>query len=1075
MADIVGLLASILQFVDAVSRARQYIQDFRNAPKEQKRLLLEIQNLEPLIGELDMRVRKTREAGLEKSILDFAKPPSQLKEIMERLVRKLDSAKPAEMTRCLAWSLWGKDDVREALDIIERFKSLLNAWLGIHVWNSTRDVVSAIHDFVEDQQTRQDCTTRAIAQLGNLQKDYHDYTISALQETNEQLSLEHNYLSQSIGGVVRTQDAAKREEIIEWYSPVNFFLRQADIFNTHQPGTGRWLLETDSFKRWESCTGNILWGRGMPGAGKTVLVSIVVDHLRSNNDCQDVGVAVMYLNHKETDTHTPSKLLASLWRQLVFKKYISSAVRQLYEKHYEPRTRPSAEEDRAALRSIISEYSKVFLIVDALDEYPEKQRDTLLRYLCALGPTVNLMLTSRPHIRIEHTVPKSLMETLEIRAAEEDVRKYLDEQISRSSRLSKHISSAPDLQDAIEGQIKFLKQHRFLLAKLQIESLETKHTVKAVRDTLNRMPSDLKHTYDDVIDRIDRQGEDDKRLAWLVLSWIAHAQRPLHPHELREALAVELGATQLNPENLVEVDTIISVCAGLVVLNREDETIRLIHYTVQKHLEHLQVDAFPNATSHITATCITYLSFEAQTRNTYHLITRKSFLQYAVEYCLVHARGEPEALIRDAILAFLADCDVWYKLWRMFNVFYPHERDERREVKDRLWIAAVFGLEGICQHLMKGRGAAELLQKAALMGFTDMVETLLRSGASVEFKTPSVNVKLASPAEAGLTLQAALPGVHPTVVRILQEHGAGTSDNWFKTPLQAASLAGHRAIVQLLLEHGADTNLSEIEGRMWGKMGSPLQAASLAGHTEIVNLLLENGAEPCVVREWYAGSSALQAASEGGHAAIVRLLLKYGASVVEDEEGEHGNALQRAVGGGHEGIVRLLIDHGAKIAANDGLLNIALERGHAGIIRLLLEHGAQIDEESIQDGSALLSACRHDLEMVVRLLLERGVNVNTQDKFHRSALQTATFRGHAEIVQLLLEHGADPNAAGSECFGTALHTASQKGYEDIVLMLLHHGADVNAEGIWGGKALRAADCHGRMVLGNILSKHGGRR
>jgi hypothetical protein len=51
---------------------------------------------------------------------------------------------------------------------------------------------------------------------------------------------------------------------------------------------------------------------------------------------------------------------------------------------------------------LVSEYSKVFVVVDALDEYLEP--DLLLVYLSHLGSTVNLMLTSRPNIVIDHHI-----------------------------------------------------------------------------------------------------------------------------------------------------------------------------------------------------------------------------------------------------------------------------------------------------------------------------------------------------------------------------------------------------------------------------------------------------------------------------------------------------------------------------------------------------------------------------------------------------------------------------------------------------------------------------------------------
>ncbi|KAJ6510468.1 hypothetical protein C8R45DRAFT_389870 [Mycena sanguinolenta] len=55
----------------------------------------------------------------------------------------------------------------------------------------------------------------------------------------------------------------KRLAIIEWMSPLNFFLRQQDISKTRQEGTGEWLLDDPKFKDWESNSGQILWCSGI--------------------------------------------------------------------------------------------------------------------------------------------------------------------------------------------------------------------------------------------------------------------------------------------------------------------------------------------------------------------------------------------------------------------------------------------------------------------------------------------------------------------------------------------------------------------------------------------------------------------------------------------------------------------------------------------------------------------------------------------------------------------------------------------------------------------------------------------
>jgi hypothetical protein len=133
MADLVGLIASVLQFVDTVAKARNYIQDFRNAPQEQKELVLEIQNLDPLIRKLDERISDD-EAHESATILQHFKDPlRQLETMLERLVKKLDPDGIKKFSSRLTWPLWGKEDVNGTLQAIERFKSSLTASLGMEI------------------------------------------------------------------------------------------------------------------------------------------------------------------------------------------------------------------------------------------------------------------------------------------------------------------------------------------------------------------------------------------------------------------------------------------------------------------------------------------------------------------------------------------------------------------------------------------------------------------------------------------------------------------------------------------------------------------------------------------------------------------------------------------------------------------------------------------------------------------------------------------------------------------------------------------------------------------------------
>jgi hypothetical protein len=181
--------------------------------------------------------------------------------------------------------------------------------------------------------------------------------------------------------------------------------------------------------------------------------SVITEFLRAQFTTGNIGVACVYLNHKEADSQSCENILASLWRQLIFRKplHSGSPAHTLYDMHYEKRTSPTLEEMHTLLRSAVAEYSKVYFIIDALDEYPEIQRYSLLKRLTTFGAEVNLLLTSRPHIKPDIFFPNT--PSLEVQAAEEDICRYVDAQIQNSPRLSNHVQSCPELHQEIETKI----------------------------------------------------------------------------------------------------------------------------------------------------------------------------------------------------------------------------------------------------------------------------------------------------------------------------------------------------------------------------------------------------------------------------------------------------------------------------------------------------------------------------------------------------------------------------------------------------------------------------------------------
>ena len=118
---------------------------------------------------------------------------------------------------------------------------------------------------------------------------------------------------------------------------------------------------------------------------------------------------------------------------------------------------------------------------------------------------------------------------------------------------------------------------------------------------------DLESVYTQTLQRIREQKGDRSKLGMEVLMWISHAERPLTIGELCHALAVEVGTTDLNPENICPQDIVLRSCLGLVVIDSGTSTVRLIHYTLQEYLR--LPDVLPTAHRTLARTCLAFLNY----------------------------------------------------------------------------------------------------------------------------------------------------------------------------------------------------------------------------------------------------------------------------------------------------------------------------------------------------------------------------------------------------------------------------------------------------------------------------------
>jgi hypothetical protein len=214
-------------------------------------------------------------------------------------------------------------------------------------------------------------------------------------------------------------------------------------------------------------------------------------------------------------------------------------------------------------------------------------------------------------------------------------------------------------------------------------------------------------------------------VAHSTLIWVANAMRPLKVQELQVALAVERGTRQLDKENLMKIEIILSVCAGLVIVDKQLNEVRLVHQTTQEYLDNIQAKQFPDAHTKIARTLLTFLSFDGfqdliKTWSWIFSLAGLPPLYEYSQYSLVHAAAQPDTDIIHILLEKGANINA------------------------------------------SGGKYGSALQAAAYMGHAEIVRILLEKGANVD----------ATGGEYGTALEIAAKQHHNGIVHMLLEMGA---------------------------------------------------------------------------------------------------------------------------------------------------------------------------------------------------------------------------------------------------------------------------------------------------------------
>ncbi|PNP74430.1 hypothetical protein FNYG_12479 [Fusarium nygamai] len=922
-------------------------------------------------------------------------------------------------------------------------------------------------------------------------------------------------VSETRKDVVEMKASQSRKDdikILDWLTTIDYGLQQSEFQKVQQPGTGSWLLDTSEYRTLLETPGQTLFCQGIPGVGKTILTSGLIDHLSSKLAGDSAsGISYIFCNFQRQDQQTSDGLLACILKQLsAGLPSLPESLRSLYTNHAIQRTRPSSREIISTLASVISEHSRVFIIVDALDEYGSAPgaRESFLVQLARLQQEfdVNLFATSRYDTAISSEIRSSFLNSmnLEINAVSDDIGTYIE---GNFNILPPDIRQNKDLCRDIVDSLQVSVDGMFLLARIYLNLLSFKVSETEIRNQLAMFKRGsrkgnakaLSDAYEQTMTRIKSQESDHAMLAKGVLLWLTYARSELTIEDLRYALATRSKYRMVRTQDLPFESTMISVCAGLVSLDESSKIIRLVHFTTQEYLIQNPDELFPLT--------------EQDIARTYPLIHYGG-----TALSIGDITGANTSISNHELIEFMNDEATVSLAMRnalqRFKVGYFFMR--------HLHIAAYFGLVELVENLLDMGAAVDSadrtgrtpLSYAAEQGYDAIMVMLLERGAKVDSQDGEVvPTGRYRNKNAGRTpLSFATQQGHETAVHILISNGASSSvrsksgltplsyavenrrENLVRlflntepgdisTELGRAVDNAHEAIVRLLFENGAEIDYSSTPGF------TPLFRATRANHEDMVRLLLENGANPDPL---YSMSTPLLSAAARGYDRITRLLLETGRVEIDRPDRFGRTPLSHMAQHGYGPTVRLLLDSGANpnTAAKATFigaqffngrtpLSFAAENGHETIVELLISKGATLGLTSTAEGESarftpISYAARNGHEAVIRTLVEIGqADPNSPDSKGRTPLSYAAEKGMTSIVRMLLEkYKADPDHMDK--YGhTSLSYAAQKGHIDVIRELLKTGkVDPDSVDGWGLTPLCHAALWGHKFVVLLLIEKG---